>query len=75
MQRAAQPQQEFERWSSPWLQNEGYSLSWIETQASFAWGATIAGGKEPHQVTMETDSPSFCSHHDMRSGNYGGGSQ
>ncbi len=51
MRQAVLTRQERERWSSLWLQQEGYFLSRNETQASFAWGATITGGKDPHQVT------------------------
>lgn len=51
MQQAAQLRKGFARWSSLWLQKESYVSSSNETQASFAWGATIAGEKDLHQVT------------------------
>lgn len=50
MPQAARRRQGLERWRSPGIQQEGYSFSKNETQASFAWGVTITGGKDPHQV-------------------------
>ena len=51
MRQAERWRQELARWNVLWLQKEGYSCSENETQASFAWGATITGGKDPNQVT------------------------